>query len=116
MLVLRGEGLGSRLDDTDPQETGVPPEPLSPQDAESERSARIVRAVLDQAREILGDEERILGFLSRGFARFDGFPSVTERFGPGDGVLDGLPAQFGIPIARAFHFLVKYQLGERHGS
>ncbi|NIR30301.1 MAG: phosphoglycerate mutase, partial [Gammaproteobacteria bacterium] len=25
LLVLRGEGLGDRLEDTDPQRTGVPP-------------------------------------------------------------------------------------------
>jgi len=96
VLVLRGEGLGARLDDTDPQETGVPPEPLSPQDAESERTAEIVRTVLDQAGKILRDEERIQGFLSRGFARFDGFPSVTERFGLRAAALARYPMYRGV--------------------
>lgn len=81
VLILRGEGLGARLDDTDPQETGVPPDALAPEDDESKRTSEIVRDVLDQSREILGDQDRIQGFLARGFARFDGFPSVTDRFG-----------------------------------
>ncbi|MFW6199302.1 MAG: 2,3-bisphosphoglycerate-independent phosphoglycerate mutase, partial [Gemmatimonadota bacterium] len=81
VLILRGEGLGARLDDTDPQETGVPPDALAPEDDESKRASEIVRDVLDQSREILGDQDRIQGFLARGFARFDGFPSVTDRFG-----------------------------------
>jgi 2,3-bisphosphoglycerate-independent phosphoglycerate mutase len=40
---------------------------------------------LRQARQVLRSEPRISGFLARGFARYDGFPSIGERFG-----LDGV--------------------------
>ena len=81
VLVLRGGDLGADLDDTDPQDTGVPPDPLRPGDAASRRTAEIVTGILEQVREILADEDRVQGFLARGFARYDGYPSVRERFG-----------------------------------
>lgn len=96
VLVLRAEGLGAGLDDTDPQETGVPPEALRPRGAESERTATVVREVLDQSFEILSDEDRIQGFLSRGFARYDGFPSVSERFGLRAAALARYPMYRGV--------------------
>jgi 2,3-bisphosphoglycerate-independent phosphoglycerate mutase len=85
VLVLRGAGLGAGVADTDPQETGVPPlDPLALEPG-SERTARIVGEFLRQAREVLRAEPKISGFLARGFARYDGFPSIGERFG-----LDGI--------------------------
>ena len=85
VLVLRGAGLGAGVADTDPQETGVPPlEPVALEPG-SERTARIVGEFLRQARDVLRPEPKISGFLARGFARYDGFPSIGERFG-----LDGI--------------------------
>lgn len=81
VLVLRGDGLGADLDDTDPQDTEVLPDPLRPEDEASRRTAGIVTDLLEQAREVLADESRAQGFLARGFARFEEYPSVRERFG-----------------------------------
>ncbi len=81
VLVLRGADLDARIDDTDPQETGVPPLPATALAPEAERTAGMVRALMDQATSILADEDRIHGLLARGFARFDGFPSFEGRFG-----------------------------------
>ena len=85
VLILRGSDLGASVADTDPQETGVPP--LDPVALEpgSERTAQVVADFLRQAREVLRTEPKISGFLARGFARYDGFPSIGERFG-----LDGI--------------------------
>lgn len=96
VLVLRGAGLGADVDDTDPQETGVPPDPPRAEGAESERTSEIVRGILDQVFEILSDEDRIQGFLARGFARYDGFPSVTERFGLRAAALARYPMYRGV--------------------
>lgn len=96
VLILRGEDLGADLDDTDPQETGVPPEALRPDGAESERTAGIVRQILDEAFEILSGEERVQGFLARGFARYDGFPSVGDRFGLRAAALARYPMYRGV--------------------
>ena len=81
VLVLRGQDLGAEIRDTDPQQTGVPPLEPETRDVESERTARLMTLFLEQAREILRDEERVTGLLARGFARFEGFPSLEGRFG-----------------------------------
>jgi len=81
VFLLRGEGLGAALTETDPLEPGEPPLPLEAVDDASERSAQIVRDFLDQAREILSDEPRMNGFLARGFAAFERYPSIGDRFG-----------------------------------
>ncbi len=81
VLVLRGEGLGADISDTDPQTTGVPPLEPKSLGPDSEQTARIMDRFLTQSREIIRDEERISGLLARGFARYDGFPSLKDRFG-----------------------------------
>ena len=85
VLILRGADLGAAVADTDPQETGVPPLDPVALEPDSERTARVVADFLRQAREVLRAEPKISGFLARGFARYDGFPSIGERFG-----LDGI--------------------------
>ena len=81
VMVLRGEGLGGEVEDTDPQEIGVPPLPPRALDAQSGRTAEVVGRLLDQVRGILADEEVVRGFLARGFARHEGIPSFRQRFG-----------------------------------
>jgi len=98
LLVLRGEGLGDGLEDTDPQATDVPPidvqvEDDSPQTA---RTAEVVRKVLARAREVLADEERANMVLARGFAERPTWPSVRERFGLRAAVVAGTPMYRGV--------------------
>ncbi len=81
VLILRGQGLGADLTDTDPQETGVPPHPVRATDPASEHSAEVVQAILNQIRDILRGEEVINGVLARGFAAYEGYPGFQERFG-----------------------------------
>ena len=81
VLVLRGARLSEDLTDTDPQETGVPPEPLEATSSEGERTVEVVRMVLEQANEALRDDPVANGVLARGWANFHGYPSIGERFG-----------------------------------
>ena len=81
VLVLRGAGLGARLEDTDPQRTGLPPVSATARDPDSERAAEIVRDFLEQAREILSDEPVANAFLARGFAAYSPYPTFEERYG-----------------------------------
>lgn len=81
VMVLRGEGLGADLDDTDPQRAGLPAVPVTARDAASERAAVIVQDILDQVRDILGDEPRANSFLARGFAEYLPYPGFRERYG-----------------------------------
>ena len=81
VMILRGEGLSDALDDTDPQETGVPPHPVRALVPEAEPTARAVQEVLDRAREVLRQERPANALLARGFACFERYPSMRERFG-----------------------------------
>ncbi len=81
VLVLRGEGLGARVTDTDPQSTGVPPraaEPEDPGDAKSAKTARILNRFVELAREALKDEPVINGVLLRGVSQKPDFPKLPE--------------------------------------
>ena len=83
VLVLRGEGLGANIADTDPQRIGLSPIPATATgvDPESSRTARIVQDVLDQVRTILADERQANSFLARGFAEFSPYPTFEARYG-----------------------------------
>ncbi len=80
LLVLRGNGLGHRLADTDPQQTDVEPLPARALDPASEPTARVVDAIVAQCREALRDEPRANGLLLRGFDTLPDVPSLGERF------------------------------------
>jgi 2,3-bisphosphoglycerate-independent phosphoglycerate mutase len=81
VLILRGEGLEADLGDTDPQETGVPPNPVRALAEGSERSAALMQEVLGQILDALGDEDVVNGVLARGFAAYQGYPSFQDRYG-----------------------------------
>ncbi len=81
VLLVRGEGLGADLTDTDPLEHGVPDLRCEATAPGSELSASIVRDFLKQARGILADEPVLNGFLARGFAAFERVPTFEERYG-----------------------------------
>jgi len=80
VMVLRGEGLSAALSDTDPQETGVPPLHVRPLAEGAERTARIVQDILDAATRALADERTANGVLARGFAAYERYPSLADRF------------------------------------
>jgi len=98
LLVLRGEGLSDGVEDTDPQQTGVPPLEVRTTDdsEETARTAKVVREVLSRAFEVLADEERANGILARGFAKKPNWPSMAERFGLKAAVVAGTPMYRGV--------------------
>lgn len=96
VLILRGEGLAADLTDTDPQEEGVPPRPVQATRAGSERTAELLDRVLDRAREVLFDEPQVQGFLARGYAAYQGFPSLLDRFGLKGAVVARYPMYRGV--------------------
>jgi 2,3-bisphosphoglycerate-independent phosphoglycerate mutase len=79
-LIVRGEKLGHRLADTDPQNTGVRPLPVKALDAGSKTTAKIVSAFVKAAREVLKDEPKANGILLRGFDSLPKIPPLSERF------------------------------------
>ncbi|MCA9108139.1 MAG: phosphoglycerate mutase, partial [Planctomycetales bacterium] len=81
VVVFRGEGLGGRVDDTDPQAVGVPPLDPVAHDAASEKTAAVAKEFLKQARVILKDEAKANFHTMRGFAEKPTLPSYEEVYG-----------------------------------
>lgn len=80
VVVLRGDGLGANLPDTDPQATGVPP--LAPRglDGPSRVTERVAAEFLERAGKLLEGEEKANTLLMRGFSKYDPLPSYGEVF------------------------------------
>jgi 2,3-bisphosphoglycerate-independent phosphoglycerate mutase len=81
VVVLRGEGLGGHVHDTDPQATGVPPLDPVAEDEVSKKTAEVAKQFLVQAREILKDEKKANFHTMRGFAAKPDLPSYEEVYG-----------------------------------
>jgi 2,3-bisphosphoglycerate-independent phosphoglycerate mutase len=81
VLVIRGEGLGDAVADTDPQRTGIPP--LDPvwHDNNSKKTAEIALEFFNQAKKILADEPKANCLTLRGFAKKPHMPSYKEIYG-----------------------------------
>lgn len=80
VIVMRGEGLNPALNDTDPQDTGVPPLRLEAQSPDSKRSARLMNQWIEKAYQVLADQPVANGFLLRGFATDPGLPAYQEAY------------------------------------
>jgi 2,3-bisphosphoglycerate-independent phosphoglycerate mutase len=80
VLVFRGQGLSADLFDTDPQDTGVPPEAVRATTPDGEPMVTLADEVLAQIQVALRDEPVVNGVLARGFAMFEGYPTFHERF------------------------------------
>jgi len=81
VVVLRGEGLGGKVRDTDPQATGVPPlDPVADHPG-SQKTVQVAKQFLAQAREILADQPKANFHTMRGFAEKPHLASYEEVYG-----------------------------------
>jgi 2,3-bisphosphoglycerate-independent phosphoglycerate mutase len=83
VVVFRGEGLGSAVADTDPQETGVPARDAEPLEdgPGARRTAEIANQFVARARDVLKGEKAANDVLLRGFAGWNPPQSFRDRFG-----------------------------------
>lgn len=81
VVVLRGEGLGGNVRDTDPQATGVAPLDPVADDAASQRTAEVAKEFLRQARDILAGQPKANFHTMRGFAAKPDLPTYKEVYG-----------------------------------
>lgn len=96
VLVLRGEGLSPELNDSDPQETGVPPKQIQALDRKAERAARVVNEFVNRAREALAKDHPANMVLLRGFAHRPNLPSVEKIYGLKAGAIAAYPMYRGL--------------------
>jgi 2,3-bisphosphoglycerate-independent phosphoglycerate mutase len=79
--VFRSAGLGGDVDDTDPQQTGVPPLPPTARNAESQRTAQVAKQFLDQARKVLANDAPANFLTMRGIDKRPAIPTYQEVYG-----------------------------------
>jgi 2,3-bisphosphoglycerate-independent phosphoglycerate mutase len=78
-VQMRGENLSPEIEDTDPQETGVPPNTAVPRDESAERAAALFNEWIRTASARIQDHPKANGFTLRGFStdpRLPAFPDV----------------------------------------
>ncbi len=80
-VAMRGEGLSPEIEDTDPQQTGVPPLPAVARDPGSERAADLFNQWSAAARQALADQPRANGMTLRGFSADPDLPQFKDVFG-----------------------------------
>jgi len=74
------EGLDGRLEDTDPQREGNPPNPPTPLVPEAEHTAQIITLFLDQANGVLKGHHPANTLLLRGISQIPVIPSMADLF------------------------------------
>jgi 2,3-bisphosphoglycerate-independent phosphoglycerate mutase len=81
LLVIRGDGLGGNINDTDSQKTGVPALEAVGADGSSQKAANYVNEFLEKVKNVLKDDSPANYILARGFAKHEPLPTMEERFG-----------------------------------
>ncbi|MEE8466415.1 MAG: 2,3-bisphosphoglycerate-independent phosphoglycerate mutase [Dehalococcoidia bacterium] len=80
VLRLRGEGLSEAVSETDPQVTGAKALPVKPLRPEAQRTADLVNRFVEQAAQLMREEERANMLLLRGFAKLPSLPSMGDVY------------------------------------
>jgi 2,3-bisphosphoglycerate-independent phosphoglycerate mutase len=101
VVVLRAEGLGHNVDDTDPQATGVPPLDPVAHDEPSRRTAQLARQLIAEARRVLAGQQedgKPKGnfLLMRGFSHKPDMPSFDEVYGLNAAAIAAYPMYKGL--------------------
>lgn len=81
VLILRGEGLSENVVETDPGREGLPPLDPKPLTKDAEKTSRVLKKIIENARDILNDERVANFFLMRGYAKFRDLESFEEKWG-----------------------------------
>jgi 2,3-bisphosphoglycerate-independent phosphoglycerate mutase len=80
-VVMRGEGLSPEIEDTDPQQTGVPPLPARAKTPQAEHTTGLFNQWITAAQKIIADQPKANGLTLRGFATHPGLASFAELYG-----------------------------------
>lgn len=81
VLVLRADGLGDKVNDTDPQAVGVAPLQAKGADAASQKTADFVNQFVAEAAKVLAADTPTNMVTLRGFARYPNISSMQDVYG-----------------------------------
>lgn len=96
VVVFRGEGLGGEVDDTDPQQTGVPPLAPTARNPSSQRTAEVAQQFLDQARAVLSNDAPANFLTMRGIDKKPEIPTYLDVYGLRAGAIAVYPMYRGL--------------------
>lgn len=96
VVVFRGEGLGDKVNDTDPQAIGVKPLDAQGCDAASEVTAKAVKRFVAEACKALKSDSPTNGVTLRGFARYPKIATMQEVYGLRSAALAVYPMYKGL--------------------
>jgi len=81
VVVFRAKGLGGNVDDTDPQQEGVPALAPVAHDEPSRKTADVAAEFIKQATKLLASQPKANGLLMRGFSKRLALPTYEEVYG-----------------------------------
>ena len=81
VVVFRGDGLGDKVHDTDPQETGVRRLAAVGMDDAGKRTAGIAAEFIAQADKLLASQPKANGLTMRGFSGLPHIPTYEDVYG-----------------------------------
>lgn len=96
VVVFRGKGLGGDVDDTDPQQTGVPPLAPVARSQDSQKTADVAREFLKQARDVLRGDAPANFLTMRGIDKRPAIPTFEEVYGLRAGAIAVYPMYRGL--------------------
>jgi 2,3-bisphosphoglycerate-independent phosphoglycerate mutase len=80
VVVFRGDGLGDKVNDTDPQQTGLAPLQAVGQDPTSAKTAQLVNDFVAEAGKVLKSDAPTNMVTLRGFARYPQIATMQEVY------------------------------------
>ncbi len=99
VLLLSGEGLEAALDDTDPQQLGVPALAARETAPAGAPTAALVRRAVALMESAIADEPRANRVLLRGFSKLPHLPQLPELYKLRCGAFAGYPLYRGVASA-----------------
>jgi 2,3-bisphosphoglycerate-independent phosphoglycerate mutase len=81
VLVVRGDGLGDKVNDTDPQQVGAAPLAAVGEDAPAQKTAKAVNLLIAEAGKVLRDDAPTNMITLRGFARYPAIDTMQDVYG-----------------------------------
>ena len=81
VAVFRGDGLGDKVNDTDPQNVGVAPMTAEGADDAAKKTAAVANEFVAQVGRILKDDAPTNGCTLRGFARYPKIATMKDVYG-----------------------------------
>ena len=98
VFVLRGQGLGGELTETDPLETGKKPLPVTDESGteQGRQTADLLNQWVEAARQTLADEERANSINLRGISKDPGLPLFPDIYGMKAAVIAVYPMYKGV--------------------